>query len=774
MVSKADAVLSIDGGSNQTLTFGDNSNTLRLTANAGNPGIDPKWAWKSSDPDVASVEFSYMEEDTEKNECLVTIHKAGTALIYVNYESNISQNPVDTVYCQLDINGTDTEASFEEGDWLSVIYGENNNTLTLHPIAADPGTNGKWSWSISDENVASVDENGVVTIHSVGSVNINASYRSDTTQGSAWISLYIEYPIIYVNTADSSEGWIEPGTMGGWINPNQTSYMPSSLPIELFEPWYNDEGSPDKSFAAWYDNPEYEGDPVTVIPEGSSGSITLYALWNIPEATTTPEVTTTPEATITPEPDEPSVTTNTTSDLDDSNLPESIDEETLTAISSNTEVSGVKLSSGTDNSSVNSIIAQAIEGSGSLPAAQAAEAIRNASEIKIEIKVTITPKQFEAGTSISFELNPAAILKTMNEEGNQTAEIGGLRVTNEMLDQQQPITVTIYTGFKPQQIIHYDSNGNVIEKFEEKDIIYNEAAKTSTVTIYHFSTLQANLTPYYTVSFDTNGGSQIESQEILSGSTAVRPDDPTRDNFIFINWYADPSLSSIYDFNTPVRAEITLYAGWNAVEPPENPEEPIDPITKPEDITFINIKKDGSYKTPSDIDETNFSLTIEVIAGETVLRHAKDVQLTVKPDVKEIPLKNIPFSVLNREETAGSDSALRIRVTEFPKGPINGFETIHDSSTGTDVRKIKNQYTVSVYEVRPYKNGTITVYLLWDDGSSPVEEIRVVALPEDEIGAYSLRADGTKEYLIFQTYDICMAWLGSDELCAGPERCYHK
>ncbi|MBQ6505361.1 MAG: hypothetical protein IJI57_15760 [Flexilinea sp.] len=41
-------------------------------------------------------------------------------------------------------------------------------------------------------------------------------------------------------------------------------------------------------------------------------------------------------------------------------------------------------------------------------------------------------------------------------------------------------------------------------------------------------------------------------------------------------------------------------------------------------------------------------------------------------------------------------------------------------------------------------------------------------------GAYQLRPDGTKEYLIFQTYDICMAYLGRDELCRGPERCYHK
>ena len=67
------------------------------------------------------------------------------------------------------------------------------------------------------------------------------------------------------------------------------------------------------------------------------------------------------------------------------------------------------------------------------------------------------------------------------------------------------------------------------------------------------------------------------------------------------------------------------------------------------------------------------------------------------------------------------------------------------------------------------------IYLYWDDGSRPEENrIAVYPLPEDEVGAYYLRPDKTKEYLIFQTYDICMRYLGSDELCRGFERCYHK
>lgn len=57
---------------------------------------------------------------------------------------------------------------------------------------------------------------------------------------------------------------------------------------------------------------------------------------------------------------------------------------------------------------------------------------------------------------------------------------------------------------------------------------------------------------------------------------------------------------------------------------------------------------------------------------------------------------------------------------------------------------------------------------------NPEDEIAVYALPEDEIGAYALRDDGKKEHLIFQTYDIRMNYLGSEELCHGNMRCYYK
>lgn len=83
----------------------------------------------------------------------------------------------------------------------------------------------------------------------------------------------------------------------------------------------------------------------------------------------------------------------------------------------------------------------------------------------------------------------------------------------------------------------------------------------------------------YTVSFDSKGGSAVDSQTVTSGETAVKPTDPTMDVYTFIGWYSDEALTSAYDFNTPVTGNITLYAKWGI---------PVNGTTFP-DETFRNL-----------------------------------------------------------------------------------------------------------------------------------------------------------------------------------------
>lgn len=71
--------------------------------------------------------------------------------------------------------------------------------------------------------------------------------------------------------------------------------------------------------------------------------------------------------------------------------------------------------------------------------------------------------------------------------------------------------------------------------------------------------------PTYTVTFDSNGGSKIENQNVAEGKIATKPEDPTREGYTFKGWYSDEKLTTAYDFTTPVTSDITLYAGWEKI-----------------------------------------------------------------------------------------------------------------------------------------------------------------------------------------------------------------
>ncbi|WMM25817.1 Ig-like domain-containing protein [Tissierella sp. MB52-C2] len=73
----------------------------------------------------------------------------------------------------------------------------------------------------------------------------------------------------------------------------------------------------------------------------------------------------------------------------------------------------------------------------------------------------------------------------------------------------------------------------------------------------------------YTVNFNTNGGNSISSQEVEEGNRAIRPSSTTKNGYRFIDWYKNSNLIQVFDFNTPITENITLYAKWEEVTNPE-------------------------------------------------------------------------------------------------------------------------------------------------------------------------------------------------------------
>jgi len=72
----------------------------------------------------------------------------------------------------------------------------------------------------------------------------------------------------------------------------------------------------------------------------------------------------------------------------------------------------------------------------------------------------------------------------------------------------------------------------------------------------------------YTVAFESNGGTAIESRTVPYGETVTKPFDPTKEGHTFIGWYLDnETFADAWDFEMgTVTNDITLYAQWELDE----------------------------------------------------------------------------------------------------------------------------------------------------------------------------------------------------------------
>ena len=67
----------------------------------------------------------------------------------------------------------------------------------------------------------------------------------------------------------------------------------------------------------------------------------------------------------------------------------------------------------------------------------------------------------------------------------------------------------------------------------------------------------------YQVSFDSLGGTAVESQKQMYGEALQAPEPPTRVGYVFDGWYRDMNLTIPWNEEEDVITEpVTLYAGW--------------------------------------------------------------------------------------------------------------------------------------------------------------------------------------------------------------------
>ncbi|MEY8233338.1 S-layer homology domain-containing protein [Oscillospiraceae bacterium 50-16] len=67
----------------------------------------------------------------------------------------------------------------------------------------------------------------------------------------------------------------------------------------------------------------------------------------------------------------------------------------------------------------------------------------------------------------------------------------------------------------------------------------------------------------HTVTFDSQGGSAVNSATATHGGTVAKPGNPTKSGYTFGGWYKESSCTTAWNFDTDtVTGDITLYAKW--------------------------------------------------------------------------------------------------------------------------------------------------------------------------------------------------------------------
>ncbi len=158
---------------------------------------------------------------------------------------------------------TDPELGFESAS-LTKYTGESvSNTLTnTHSVEV--------SYSSSDKAVATVNSSGEVTIKGVGTTTITATAAAQTVSA-----------VSYCADAASYDLTVNPYTITYNLNGGAWGEVSHKDTYTKFDDGY-DLPTPTKTdytFLGWYENSEFTGDRVYILPAGSTGNKTYYAKW---------------------------------------------------------------------------------------------------------------------------------------------------------------------------------------------------------------------------------------------------------------------------------------------------------------------------------------------------------------------------------------------------------------------------------------------------------------------------------------------------------------
>ena len=260
----------------------------------------------------------------------------------------------------------------------------------------------------------------------------------------------------------------------------------------------------------------------------------------------------------------------------------------------------------------------------------------------------------------------------------------------------------------------------------------------------------------YTVTFDTDGGSEVDAQTVAYGEKAKTPADPTKTGYTFAGWELG---GNAYDFAASVTEDMTLTAKWKDSEKPTGEIKISKNSWKSflNNITFGLFFKDTQTVTITATDNSGEAVTVEyLLSNKELTKTALDgmtftaytAPFSIAPDNEYIIYVRLTDKAGNTDYICSAGIVLD-GTSPVIKGIENG-KTYCKAQTVTINEKYVDTVTVNGTAVTLGENGGFTLApanggqrIVVTDKAGNTAEMTVTVNNGHTYGEWTSNGDGT-------------------------------
>jgi len=233
-----------------------------------------------------------------------------------------------------------------------------------------------------------------------------------------------------------------------------------------------------------------------------------------------------------------------------------------------------------------------------------------------------------------------------------------------------------------------------------------------------------------TVTFLTEGGSDIADEHLKVGEKVQKPADPTRTGYTFDGWFTDKECTQAYNFESPVNADITLYAKWTENKPSDS-----GSTTEPSGGSSSSGSSGGGGGSSSSSSSNSSNITVTSPDKEIKVNQST-VEYSIVKDATESVKDNAAVEVIG-----GQNCAVNISAKEADTTTVSSFDeplTVSVSVKANALKDVKDTTKLTLAQVtKDEKGNTVLTYV----GGNYNKQTGAFTAYVDEPGDYILVED---------------------------------